>query len=306
MNYQAYDLCVRCALPLPDLFPAAAKSSACPDIFVRAGEVVLPWGASDVAHRVQITRAEAWLFWPLVGTFHLREGREIVVAATNNVAPNTLGACLTGPVLAIALYQRGFLMLHASAIALRDEIGAGNVVGFLGDSGAGKSTMAAALHARGHEMFADDFLAIPLTNSNAAPLIAPGIAQLNLWPNSLRALHHDSDKVSSCPPLWAHEDKRAQIIDTGFAQHAIPLRKLYVLETADTMSCRSLSAVQALTQLIRHSYCAGFLPPDEMAQQFQQCATLIQRVPVCRLERPLDLGQLSAVAQEVETDFYRS
>ena len=306
-----------------DLFPAAANSflpvglstdddqnpdrNRAPDIVLRGGTVTFPPPELNNTHRFQIARERAWLYWPGVGAFYLRAGHEIIVAAAPDVAPNTLSACLSGPVLAIALYQRGFLLLHASAVALRQNDGEWDAVGFLGRSGEGKSTLAASLHARGHLLLADDFIAVPLTADALVPTIAPGVAQLNLWPNSLQALNSSSPADTEWPQLWAHEDKRVRRIESGFATQVVPLRKLYVLETVATpqpIVCQSLSPAQALTQLVEHSYCAGFLPPAEMARQFKQSADLIQRVPVRRLQRPRDLNQLDAVAQIIETDFH--
>src|SRR5205085_11497996 len=90
------------------------------------------------------------------GAFLMRAGREIVVDPAEGVSGDVLRLYLLGPVLALALHQRGWLMLHASAVAMGQQ-----AVAFLGGSGWGKSTMAGVLHQRGHALVADDFVAVP-------------------------------------------------------------------------------------------------------------------------------------------------
>ena len=62
---------------------------------------------------------------------------------------------LAGTVLALAWRLRGELCLHASAVSI-----GGRAVLFVGESGAGKSTIAAALAVRGHRVIADDLVVI--------------------------------------------------------------------------------------------------------------------------------------------------
>ncbi len=179
--------------------------------------------------------------------------------------------------MAVALYQRGLLLLHASAVALSNSNGSWGAVGFLGNSGEGKSTMAATLHARGHLLMTDDFLAVPtLTSRGNFPLVAPGVGQLNLWPETLEALcnfqsfTHNSTNESAYPQLWAHEDKRVWRTEERFANQSVPLRRLYILETNDVVACQKLSTAQALKHLMQHSYCAGFLPSCGNGAAFQR------------------------------------
>jgi hypothetical protein len=73
------------------------------------------------------------------GTLQVSHGRSIVVDA-DNADDRTAALWVLGPAMGVLLQQRGVLVLHASAVTMD-----GGVVAFLGHSGWGKSTMAAAM-----------------------------------------------------------------------------------------------------------------------------------------------------------------
>src|SRR5207245_2121597 len=116
----------------------------------------------------------AALYWQEVGAFQITAGREIIVEPASGVEARVLRLFLLGPALALLLVQRGLLVLHASAVEV-----AGRAIAFLGESGQGKSTTAAAFHACGHPVVADDVVAVQI--EDGGPLIYPGLPQLNLW-----------------------------------------------------------------------------------------------------------------------------
>src|SRR5262249_58644811 len=116
------------------------------------------------------------LWWPDVATFRVWGGGGIDVEQVSGVEEPVLRLFLLGPALAVLLPQRGRLVLHASAVG----IGEGAVC-FLGGPGRGKSTIAAALHARGHGLVADDVTVVQLEGDR--PITFPRAPQLKLWPN---------------------------------------------------------------------------------------------------------------------------
>ncbi len=144
--YTAYGLGIHSALPLPEL---VAAQSAC-DVVVRlAAEDYVPLGIRADTWCVHITPEDAWLAFDRVGMFRVRNGRAILVTPANGVDERLLQLNLVGLVLAVLLYQRGLLVLHASAVRVGRY-----AVAFMAESGQGKSSTALALHTRGHGMIA--------------------------------------------------------------------------------------------------------------------------------------------------------
>jgi hypothetical protein len=230
-----------------------------------------------------------------VGTFVARGGTEIIVDPAPCVAAKVLRLHLLGPVLGALLRQRGFLVLHASAVSV-----AGEAVAFLGSHGWGKSTTAAALHALGHGVVADDIGAVALTPRGA--VIVPGFPRLKLWPEVGRAL---GERPESLPRVHPEHEKREKRADCGFSPHPIPLRRIYVLAEADEHRAEWLRPPEALLQLLRHSYGAQTLRAVRPGSHFLQCASVARDVPVRRLAFARSLTGLAPLARFIEEDLAR-
>ena len=290
--YQAYGLTIYSTLELPELSPGGAAASEAAELTIRRGQVRPP-EAQDGARVIVASPMEIYLVYQEAGSFAIHAGREIVVDAPAGLDEDVLRLYLLGPVLALALHQRGWLMLHASAVAI-----GGRVAAFLGGSGWGKSTMAAALHQRGHALVADDFVAVPAADqAGQAPRVYPGFPQIKLWPEAAASVGADASQL---PRLHPDYEKRAQRLTQGFAQAALPLAQLYVLAEGESIAVERLDKQAALVELVRHSYAARSLPSLDPAGHLRQCAALLRQAPLFRLVRPRLLADLPAVAEAVE------
>jgi hypothetical protein len=290
---RAYGLVVHSDLALPEL--PLALPGAVADLRVRFGAVEAPAEFEGDSLALWTQPNEFCLVYRDSGAYLIRDGNEIVIAPRPGVEDRLLRLYLLGPVLALALHQRGWLMLHASAVSLD-----GQVAGFLGGPRWGKSTMAATLHRRGHLLVADDFIAVAAEPAAAGPLlIYPGFPQLKLWPEAAALTGADPDQL---PQLRPDLEKRARRLESGFAADPLPLSRLYVLDEGDVIAVEPLDRQAALIELVRHSYAAKALPKLDASAHLRQCATVLRHVPVRRLRRPRDLAALADVARRVETD----
>ena len=223
----------------------------------------------------------------------VRDGHEIVVDPAPGAEERTLRLFILGPALALLLHQRGRLILHASAVEID-----GDAVAFLGGPRWGKSTTAGALHVRGHPLVADDVVAVqPDTN---APVVFPGFPRLKLWPEAARSLGDDPEALPQLHPRFAKRDRPAT---EGFVHDLLPLRRVYVLAEDSHQAIQPLSPQEALIELVRHSFVAGWLASTgAAASHFRQCSNLVNQVLVCRLERPRSLAELPDLARLIERD----
>ena len=295
-SYVAYGLGIRSALPLPELVPKVAAA----DVAVRLGRAHrLPPEAISVetpyrGAYYQATQEEAYLFWEKVGSFSVRNGCEIIVEPAPGVEERVLRLFILGSALAVLLQQRGRLVLHASAVTVDS-----GVVAFMGGPGWGKSTMAAAMHARGHKVVADDVVAVQEEGAEC-PLIFPGFPQLKLWPEAAVSL---GDDVERLPHLHPSFEKRARAVAAeGFSQDPLPLRQIYTLAESHTPEVEPLWAQEALVELVRHSYAVRLMHSVGASSHFLRCASLAKSVSMSRLKRPRSLRELPHLARIVEDD----
>ena len=285
LSYIAYGLGIRSALPLPELVAEEAAA----DVIIRLGKAkhLLPKATSTEVYPqkayYESTTEEAYLFWENVGAFLVRRGCEIVVEPAPGVEERVLRLFILGAALSILLQQRGWLVLHASAVTVE-----GGAVAFLGRSGWGKSTTAAAMHARGHKVVADDVVAVQEEGAEC-PLIFPGFPQLKLWPEAAVSL---GDNVERLPFLHPRFEKRARAVAAeGFSQDPLPLRQIYTLAESHTPEVEPLWAQEALVELVRHSYAVRLVHSVGASSHFLRCASLAKKVSMSRLKRPRSLRE---------------
>ena len=305
-DYSAYGLIIRSQFYLPELVEASASPSASTprpkgesDVAVLLEPIQRRTSTSnpDVGDSVWATPDEAFIDYPGTAAFLVRGGRQIIVDVDPAAEQRLIRLFLLGPVLALLLHQRKFLVLHASAVALGNQ-----AVAFVGEKGMGKSTMAAAMLARHHPLIADDLVAIDTTVDQ--PLAYPGFPQLKLFPESAALLDPDPRNLPRVHPEF---DKRATRTEERFEARPLPLRRIYILDNGNEDRVQRLSPREGFMELVRHSYLLGFLQATRSAvEHFHQATTLASRAAVARLIRRRSLDSLPAIAQLVEDDVERN
>ncbi|AFZ15082.1 Hpr(Ser) kinase/phosphatase [Crinalium epipsammum PCC 9333] len=297
-TYEAYNLGIHSDLPLPQLL---AVAEANPDVVIKIGKInSFSQQPNEQKTFYRLTAQEAYLFWDVVGGFLVRQGREIIIDPLSDVEEQLVRLPLLGAVLAVLLYQRKFLVLHSSAVEVN-----GSAIAFVGNSGWGKSTMAATMYARGHKTLADDVVAIDISDPKN-PTVVPGFPQIKLWPEAVVASLGENPET--LPQINSQVEKRARHTRDRFAQTALPLKRVYVLGQSATPTLRRLPLQEGLLKTISSSYLAmgefgqQFLQGAEASLHLHQCTNLAQNVPIYSLERPSSLELLPALAQLVEED----
>lgn len=300
--YSAYGLAIQSTLALPGFNAGRCGGEGNCDLLIRhemmPGETV----PSDEPRRwpglqlEEVSPDEVTAFVPGMAEVSVRAGREVSLRLTPQADLQFVQLLLCGPVLSIVLYQRGAVVLHASAVEVE-----GGAVLFCGESGWGKSSLAAALQTRGHRIICDDVTALTFSADQVRVPAGPGQVKLNadvvqtlaLREDTLSLLHPDSDKQ-------AFRDGRTRV------ERAVPLRQIYFLEQiseSHVNNSHALHASQAVVELLRFSYGIHRLAEATVrTRYFQQCATVARTAGMCRLERRRDLAALPALAERIEAE----
>src|SRR5580692_542597 len=97
-----------------------------------------------------------YLRWPNLFEFMVsHDGRSVACGLLDRASLESFQTYLLGQVLSFALVRQGCEPLHATAVVVE-----GKAVAFLGESGYGKSTLAAAFLQHGHHILTDDLLMV--------------------------------------------------------------------------------------------------------------------------------------------------
>ena len=286
--YSAYGLHIASDIALPEL--SVTSDAAIPvDVHIRRGR--LPSMLADAPEcglGVAVTDASIHLEWTEVGTFSVREGREIIVSPREGVSEEIVRLPLLGVVLGALLHQRGKITLHASAVSV-----GGVAAAFVGQKGAGKSTMAAAMQRRGHALLTDDVLAIDPETYR----VESAFPQLKLRGDAADALQADPGTLARLAPDL---DKYA-LRHVTFDASSHPLGAVFVLEEGESLQCTPLDGMNAFLTLMGQGYASRFLGTEgTRSSDLRHHTALAAAVPVVQLQRPRDLSRLPAVCAAVE------
>jgi hypothetical protein len=276
--YSGFALTIHSELELPELSPGDGP----PDVVIRRG---------TVPHsRRKATLTEEFAFNSVAGAFHIKEGREVVVEALPGVDPGTLRVVLLGRIMAFLLRQRGWLPLHASAVVIE-----GCAALFLGASGSGKSTVAAAFHRRGHLVIADDVAAV-LTMEGQC-VVRPASPQLRLFDDSRELL------AGLELPSRFQIDKHTVGLPGGKLRQFFPVRRIFNLEYGEAVGIEAVSSLPAVSLLSTHSFVRRRkMAADVLEAHLRDCSSVVAATGVHRLVRPKSLSSLPDMVTLVERD----
>ncbi len=282
-HYQAYQLRIASDIALNELQPAAAGQ----DVEIRLKKPEPRSGGRNILW--EQGRGEAVFTFPGAGRFEVRGGREVIVTPEPQAEPAFLRLYVQGMMLAAILHQRGYFVLHASLVNVD-----GGAIAFVGAVGAGKSTMAAALHSRGCAVVADDNAAVDL--GGTIPMTVPAFPSLKVYPAVAESLGFGR---SSLQPMHHSQLKQAQGVGQGFSDVPLPLDAIYVLDRTAPEGITRLAAAKSVAEMIRHSVPTRWGVAGDGAH-LVACSRLAGSIPVFHVRTFSSLDQVPVIAARIE------
>ncbi len=292
-RYVVGGISIASELPLSGLI----DTDAAPDVSIRVATSPLSLPAPTIRGLLFVADHDACLITaPGVGRYLVRDGRTIVVEPLPGASPEAVRLFLLGAALGMVLCQRGLLVWHASAVVGPD----GGATVLAGHSGRGKSTMTAALLARGCRLLTDD-LTVVSREGGGSPLVHPTFPRMKLLPDAASRLGLDVGTLARVRPgarkLFVTAEER-------FVRTPLPIRRIYVL---DYSSPRDVE-IQAVTGHERFERLRPYLFGQKYVEhrrlhlrQFDAFTGAVTAAPLRRLSRPVD-ARIDAVADALFAD----
>ena len=217
------------------------------------------------------------------------DGHEVLCHPVSEVSAETIRHLYLNQVLPLALSRLGKLVLHASAV----EVGGEGIV-FVGESGRGKSTLAASFATGGHRFLTDDGLVIEATRTGYQVL--PSHPSIRLWEDSQKALVHPAARVAE-PVQFTSKTRFLAGDEMAFCNEPRPLRCVYFLGDGASphVEFAPMSASDAMIELVKHSFLLDIQARELMASHFDQLARLAGQRIYYRLDYPRRFDELSEV-----------
>ncbi len=302
--YEVHEIRIRSCITLPHL---AAREADSFDVDVQYAPVSRE--LSDAVERglaYQVSSGKLLLEVEGVARFLVLGGAQIFIDRHEAADDDSIAYFLLGPVLRGLLIQRGDLVLRASAVSMH-----GKGILFLGCSGTGKSTIAAALAGKGHQVLADDVCVIR-PGARGPRTIIPGPPRLHLWTDSIVKLEKGGflpaqKKRSAMPKVRPSLQKRALSTAGYFSSEPLPISKIFVFNQAlvSEVGLQALELGSTYPIFDHVSQRTAFLKGLGMDSSYRQRSmTLALTVPFVAISRPRRgflLGEMIAgLAAEVD------
>lgn len=301
--YRLFEAGVACDFPLPGL-PRVSRGE--PDILVSMGDNFSAdkdydwfhsWHEKDGGLVLSCARLDGpenddihLLRFPDLADFAIA-GNIVTCHPRPGCREDSLRHLLLDQVIPRLWAHMGHLVLHASAVQLPDR----RVIAFLGESGWGKSTLAAALQSRGCQLLSDD--SISLASENGHALLTPSYTGLRLNDDSIAVLGLEGDQWSSVSHY--SEKRRFEPAPEEGAGAALPLHTLYVLSEPEPLadiSMGALTGAELVTTFIKRSFLLDVRDTTSAKTQLQQATELVPAIPrVLTLAYPRDYRLLDSV-----------
>jgi len=300
-EYRLYGLCLRSDWPLPY---QEVQDAGSPDIFLQKSDRSLQQmcGLSDKtiagSQCIELEDGAIFVHWPDLMEFVIAcDGRNILGFPLTSDPLHTLQAFFFGGVLSFALLKLGIEQLHAAAIAVD-----GRAIGFVGDAGAGKSTVASAFVKRGYELLTDDLLVIRVKGE--AIVASPGLPRLKLFADSAETL--DGAFAEKTVRNTVTGKQILSLSEHQFYQSDAPVQVLYSLNPVPAessgVSIEPLSQHNAFVEICKATFNSGITKPARLGKQFQIAGRLASSVPVRRLSYHRSFAALPALCDAVIAD----
>jgi hypothetical protein len=222
---------------------------------------------------------------PRYGRHHVSSNGLRIRSALPRIAPWRWERLLFAQVLPLAAALQGRELFHASAVALN-----GVVLAFVGAPGAGKSSVAAHLVARGASLVTDDVLAL---GSNGAGVVAhPGTHLAGVYRHELAAMGAAGRARLGRRLGEAHKAYLASPV----VDQALLLGAVYFLSRGSGKSIEITRNFAMAEKLLGSGFISYLELPSLLVQHLDMCARIAETVPTLEVSSPASAGAIEVAA----------
>ena len=289
-HYTVFGLHIESTMPLNGLVETTLNKRI--GVFVDFGIALKPNAEDGPITEYQnliYNRQSFYVQVPLgVGAFSVHKRNNYTEVIYELWQPNKSQTALTwfyGIVLSVVLHLDDTFAMHGSGVLHNDHLHL-----FCGNSGMGKSTLAAGLRSKGYDLFTDDKCVLRWTAKENKLYASPSLPIMRLWDNSVAAIEHQDFLTDPVPVVYRANKSQFRIQSSALIQSPKPLKAIYILANTPstaTLACQPLKGTDKLLLLrkmvFRVEMVKGFGRKKQLWAFLQQ---IVQTVPVYILMRP--------------------
>jgi hypothetical protein len=304
VKYSIFSYTIESELPLPELH--AQKTAGTAEIFFLLSPVSShPNCNINWCHHWRLPNGQIsisagregnnyWLRFPKIADFHLTpDNSNIIAYRYTDIPDETIRHLLLDQVIPRLLSHQGNQILHASCIKTADS-----ALVFCGESGWGKSTLAAFFHSQGYPILTDDCLLLK-TNDSDEVFGIPNYQGIRLFQDSL-SLFPEERKTT---PVAHYGTKKRIITESNSSNQATQIKAIFILPdpvrqlNKEHVSVCQINGAAAAVELIKNSFPLDITDRNAIGGEFQRIARIARskNLSVYQLNYPHRMEMLPAV-----------
>jgi hypothetical protein len=235
---------------------------------------------------------------PDVAKYYVSKGNEVIIEPFANSDERSIRIFFLSSVMAALLVQRNQILLHASAI-IHDE----QLVLFLGESGAGKSSIAAEMTKRGYALFSDDICVLNTGEKKENQMTAySSYPMMKLWDKTINAL--DDKRFITTHKIRPNVEKFGYFFHDIFKAKPLPVKKIFILnpnQIEDEYKSKKISGIEAFEWLSKNTYRGQFILENKIQKiHLEAISKLIQKTQILTVSRSVDKANIKSFTDFVE------
>ena len=279
--YEVYGLIVRSTLKLVELIEIKDISTIHKiDINIDINEMT-----KDIKEEIDNGRVRnyekgyIWFDVKETAIYKIENGIDITIQPYENSKIEDIKLYLLGSCLGIALLEKGKLPIHGGSIEINN-----NGIIFMGEKGAGKSTLTSALRLRGYNLIADD---ISVVDNKNGYKIKSGFPTQKLCKDALEKLGYSKGDFDTL----IVDDKLKYIIpvEDNFKKEEVPLKGICFLKVRDVrkLSITEVRGKDKLDTLVENIYRIEVLKALGInSKHIKEYVNLLSQIPMYSMIRP--------------------
>ncbi len=231
-----------------------------------------------------------------------KTGKNVTVYFPEELPYGDVLTYFTGPVIGCILRLKNKVCLHASVVNIHDK-----AIAFIGEKGAGKSTLIASLAALGYPVLTDDIAV--LFSKNDQYFVHTGYPRLRLWKSSID--HFEGAKQERFERVLSFSEKYYLPLSLhktsawNFQNQLLPLDSVYYLKarnTEDVLSIGEYAPLAGFVKLKQNIYAEYMLDEELKRKEFEVLGEIANTKTIKYLDRPDDLSTLRQLGKMVVED----
>lgn len=232
------------------------------------------------------------------GKFYIKDGNTIIIEPINTCNYQHLKAYLLSRSFALLMFQRNTIALHGSSIIFGDK-----AYVFCGQSGAGKSSLSAALTLKGYDLFSDD-LSVLTFDENNKPLIHSGFSHNKLCEDTMKHFNISPEnlvKVDNFANKYAIPSLKT-FVNTTFPLLVLIELNIDNKNTYDNnVHLEEIHGQEKLQIVFRNIFRYQLLDDVGLKPQYlKQCLNIAKNIRIFKLTRPDKLFTLDKQIELIE------